>query len=461
MTKENKKFYTTLVRICIPIIIQNTITNLVNLIDNFMVSSVGTDAMAGVSVINQCVLVFNLCLFGIVSGVGIFGAQFYGKRDYEGLRDTLRIKLIITGITGILGILIFVFAGDNIIMKFLHDSSNSDVGNIDDTFNYAKEYLNIILWGFIPFAISQAYVSTLRETEETMVPMIASSVAVITNTIINYLLIYGKFGMPHLGAKGAAIGTIISKYIEAIIVIGWAHLHVKDNPYIKGLYRSFKVSTGLLKDVIKKGTPLVLNETLWAAAQATLTRWYAQRGLVVLGAMTISSTITNLFLNVTISFGSTIAIIVGGMLGANKLQEAKHTGYRLIKISTLCSLVIGMGMYFIAPLFILLYKAQELEVKQLAISFMRVAAICMPINGFLNAAYFTIRSGGKTVITFLFDSVYLWVISIPLVSLLVTKTDMNIVAIYATCLSVDLIKCAIGWFILKKEIWLQNLVADE
>ncbi len=454
----DKAFYKMVLAIAIPIMIQNGITNFVSLLDNIMVGQVGTDQMSGVAIVNQLLFVFNLCIFGGVSGAGIFTAQFFGQDNHEGVRDTFRFKLIICGVITLIGLGILVAYSKEFILLYLHEDGGAS--NLEATLDYAMKYMRIMLIGLVPFAISQAYSSTLRETGETVLPMKAGIVAVVVNLCINYLLIFGKFGFPKLGIEGAAIGTVIARYIECLIVAIWTHQHQGRHYFIKGVYRNFKVPVELAKRILIKGMPLILNETLWAAGTAMLMQCYSVRGLAVVAGLNIATTIANLFNVIFIALGSAIAIIVGPLLGAGKMEEAKDTAYKMITFSVVCCLVIGGMMAIVAPAFPSIYNTTN-EVKALATWFIRIAALCMPIYGFLHASYFTIRSGGKTFITFLFDSVYLWVISVPLAFCLAHYTGLHILPVYLLCQLIDLVKCIVGYVLLKKGVWLENLVEKE
>lgn len=144
------------------------------MLDNLMVGQIGTNEMSGVSIANQLVFVFNLTIFGAIAGVGIFGAQFFGKGDYEGIRYVIRFKMLTALSVLILGIVLIKLFGTQIISLYLHEGG--EIGNIDLNLKYAKEYINIILLSFVPMTISTVYASTLRECGKTVPPMIASIV---------------------------------------------------------------------------------------------------------------------------------------------------------------------------------------------------------------------------------------------------------------------------------------------
>lgn len=451
----DKAFYKMVLGVAVPIMIQNGITNFVGLLDNIMVGRVGTEQMSGIAIVNQLLLVFNLAIFGAFSGAGIFTAQFYGCKDHQGVRHTFRFKAYIGAIIVFIGIVVLSLSGENLIMMYLHGEGNEQA--LQAALGYGQQYLWVMLAGLAPFAVEQLYTSTLRECGETMVPMTAGVTAVLVNLVLNYLLIFGKFGCPQLGVVGAAVATVVSRYVQAAIVIVWTHTHAVRMPFVVGLYRGLRVPGHLAGKIIVKGTPLMVNEVLWSAGIAVLMQCYSIRGLDTVAAMNISTTISNLFNVVFIAMGSAISIIVGQLLGAGKMEEAMETDTRLIAFSVMSCLVIGSLLALLAPVFPMLYNTSQ-EVRELAAWFLRVAALCMPIAAFMHASYFTLRSGGKTIVTFLFDSVFLWCVSIPVAYVLSRYTDLAILPLYLSIQLLDLIKCAIGFILVKKGVWLNNIV---
>lgn len=454
----DKKFYKMLIGIALPILIQNGITNFVNLLDNIMVGQIGTEQMSGVAVANQLIFVFNICIFGILSGAGIFGAQYYGSGNREGFRDTFRFKLVYGTLATVAGVLIFWFFGENLIRLYLHEGSNA--GDLQATLRYGNQYLRIMLIGLPPFVITQAYASSLREMGRTVLPMSAGIVAIVVNMSLNYVLIFGKLGAPVLGVAGAAIATVISRFAEILIILLAVAKNMEEYPFAQGAYQTWKVPGTLQKKILIKGSPLMINEALWASGMAVLSQSYSTRGLAVIAGINISSTISNVFNVLYIAMGSAVSIIVGQLLGAGKMEEARETDTKLIASSVLGCVALGVVMAAVAPYFPRIYNTTE-EVRELATSFIVILAIFMPFQAFMHACYFTLRSGGRTVITMLFDSVFVWVVSIPLARFLTGGTDMFITWVYFCCQAVEIIKCTIGFILLKKGVWVQNIVTDE
>ena len=439
----DRAFYKRILLLAVPMIAQNAITSFVSFLDNIMVGMIGTEQMSGVAIVNQLLFVFNLCIFGGVSGAGIFGTQFFGKGDYEGQKYAFRFKVyasvVITGIA----LLLFSFAGSNLIQLYLSDSG--DVGNIELALQFGLEYLSIMMIGLVPFAISQTYISSIRETGHTVIPMAAGMAAMFTNLILDIVLIFGVGPVPALGVEGAAIATVISRFVECAIVILWTHTNKAKNPYIAGAYKSPRIPGRILKDIFIKGTPLMINEMMWAAGMAAIAQCYAVRGLEVVAAQNISSTITNLFNVVYIQLGSCISIVVGQYLGAGRIEEAKDANRKMTFFSVVCCVGIALVMMLAGRGFPNIYETEE-SIKELAT--------------FCHCSYFALRSGGKTLVTFLFDSVYTWVVVIPVATVLAKYTTLDIVLVFFLVQSMEFIKAIIGFFMVKSNVWLQNIVEE-
>ncbi|MEI3211694.1 MAG: MATE family efflux transporter [Lachnospiraceae bacterium] len=450
-------FFRYVLVLAVPMIIQNAITSFVSFLDNIMVGQVGTEQMSGVAIVNQLIFVFNICIWGGVSGAGIFGTQFYGKGDYEGQKYAFRFKMYACIIIAGIALLLFGFLDTDLISLYLSDGGS--VGNTALALQYGEQYLRIMMAGLVPFAVSQAYVNTIRETGHTFVPMLASLAAVVTNLVLDYVLIFGIGGVPAYGVQGAAIATVAARFVECAIVVIWAHTHLEQNPYLKGAYHGFSVPGHILSGIIKKGTPLMFNEMLWAVGMAVIAQCYAVRGLEVVAAQNISSTISNLFNIVYLQLGGCISIVVGQLLGAGRLEEARDKDNKMIFFCVLCCMGVSLIMIFAGRYFPMIYKTED-SIKELAGRFIMISALVMPLCAFSHASYFTLRSGGKTGITFLFDSVYTWVIVIPLATILAKHTALTIEMVFFFVSFTEIIKVTIGYFMIRSDIWLQNIVKE-
>ncbi len=452
----DRQFYRRVLTLMFPIMIQNGITNLVNMVDNVMVGRIGTLEMSGVAVTNQLLFVFNLCIFGAVSGAGIFTAQFYGNGDHRGVRDTFRFKLISTALLSVLGITLFLCMGDTLIgVYLLGEGTPKDVAA---TLGFAKDYLRIMLIGLVPYALTQSFSSTLRETDDAFLPMLAGIVAVCVNLCLNGVLIFGLLGFPALGVRGAALATVISRFVELGIVAAWTISKREKHRFIRDAFHSLRVPLPLTLQIIRKGFPLMLNETCWAAGLAMLSQCYSVRGLDVVGANNIAQTFQNVFSVSFIAVGVSIGIVLGQLLGAGQQEQAVDSARKLIFFALVISVGVGV-LYFGCAYFIPAFYNTTPAIRHLATQLMQIAAVLMPLDALANAFYFTLRSGGKAFITFLFDSVFSWSVVVPVVFLLSRYTEASILVLFAFGHGLSFIKDIVGFILVKKGVWIRNIVA--
>ena len=453
----DRLFYERVVTIALPIIIQNTISNVVSLLDNVMVGRVGTLEMSAVSIVNQLLFVFYLCIFGGLAGAGIFSTQYAGACDDQGVRYCFRIKWMIASAMLLCSFAVFIIVPDKLIGLYLAEGTSAQDWN--STLGFGLDYLRAMLWGLIPFAVAQIYASTLREVGETRVPMIASISAILINLVFNYLLIFGKFGFPKLGVTGAAIATVLSRYIEMLIIVVYTHVKKALFPFIRSAYASLYVPLKLLKDVFTRGMPLLVNEFFWSSGMAVLLQCYSVRGLDVVAACNIASTVSNLFKVVFLSMGDAVAIMVGQALGANKPEEAKSTAWKLMAASVASNLVMGTALFALSPVIPQIYNT-EASVRHMAMEMLWVVAATMPLYSIAHCCYFTLRSGGRTIITFIFDSGFTWGICVPIAWVLAYLTNLSIVPLYFAVQSLELIKVLIGMYLVYKGVWVNNIVSE-
>ena len=454
----DRAFYKRALAIALPIILQNALTNFVSLLDNMMIGALGTESMSGAAIVNQILLIFNLAVFGGMSGIGIFSAQYFGSGDQRGVRHTFRFKLLAALLISAVGAAVLFFFSEGLIGLYLHeDGSGADLAL---TLSEGKAYLFVILIGLIPFALTQAYGSTLREGGEALVPMLSGSVAIAVNLVLNYVLIYGKLGAPALGVVGAAIATVAARFVECAVIVVYAHTHTRRWSFLVGAYRSLAVPRALIPKILRRALPLLANEALWAFGIAMISRSYSLRGISAVAANNIASTLTNLTNVICIGIGCAVSIIVGQHLGAGRLDDARRDAWRMATLSVASCLIFGTLTVILAPYFPRLYETEE-EVRSIAAGLIRISGYFMPVTAFLNAAYFIIRSGGKTLLTTVFDSGFLLVVSLPAAYLFVTLTDLSLITIYALVLSLDAIKATIGFFMVKSGVWVSNIIKDD
>ena len=456
----DRTFYRRAIFTAAPIILQNLITNFVAMLDNIMVGLLDTAQISAVTIANNNLLfIFTLCMFGCASCGGIFTTQFYGSDDQKGIRHTFRFKLISCTLLTALAAAIFWFGADPLVGLYLQGEGDPQLAA--DTLYYGRQYLHIMILGLFPFAITNAYAGTLRECGEPALPMYAGFAATAVNLVGNYILIFGHFGAPRMGVAGAAVATVISRYVEMLIVMVWTHCHKERNPYAVGLYRSLHIPAPLLRQILLRGLPLLMNELLFSGGLAFLNQSYSLCGLNVVPALSISTTIFNLTAVVSRSLGNTVGILTGQMLGAGlPAREVRDQNRKLLALCVVSGVVFGGITATVSDIFPKIFNTTE-DVRALATWLILATALFLPLQSYNLPAYFTLRSGGKTVTTFLFDSGSIWVLMVPLAYCLTRFTNLPIQPVYLLCNGMEAIKCVIGVALIRRGSWIQNLTVHK
>jgi putative MATE family efflux protein len=445
----NKAFYKTLITVALPLVLQQLITTSVQLVDNVMVGKLGEQAIASVSVVNQLYFIVILVTFGAMGGAGIFSAQYFGSKDYEKLKQTFRFKLIIGFLVALLSFILFSLFGQTLISLFTNNQITIK-GGID--------YLNIVKWSAFFWIISVAISNTFRETGITKPLLWISIVAIITNTLLNFVLIFGLFGFPALGIIGAAIATLIARFIEFLLTV--ILLYKKGTIFNTKIFKVFKIEKKLLTSVIIMAIPLTLNEALWSSGQTMFLHAYSTRGDHALAAMNITGAISQL---VFVTFGgiaTAVAVMVGNTLGKNELEQAKDNAKKLIAFSVFIAIFAGLVL-FILSFFILNIYDVEIATKDIAAFNIRVNALFIPIYSFNVALFFILRAGGDTKSTFLMDALYMWVLPVPVAIILAYLTNLPVTLMFLIIQSLEIPKMVFGLSRYKKGYWIKNLAIDE
>ena len=454
----SREFYRTVAMLALPLLLQNAITTFVNLLDNLMVGRIGTEAISGVSIVNQVLFVYNLCLFGGTGGAGIFGAQFFGRGDHRGVRACFRFNfLLCMGFTAA-ALAVLALMPEPLIGAFLHETDST--ADLAHTLGEGRRYLTIMLFGLPAFALTNTYVSILRVTGDNRLPMRASVTAIFVNLVFNWLLIYGKMGFPALGVRGAAIATVLSRYVELLLILLGTHGKKEPPEFLRGAYESMRIPGDLARDILRRGAPLLANEMFWSIGITMLTQCYSYRGLDAIAALNISNTISHLFMTVMFTLGNVVGIMLGNLLGAEQYDRAREYCPQLMALAFVSSLVMGGVLLLAAPWTPRLYNTTE-PIIALAAGLMRIGALFMPVGALTNCAYWALRAGGRTYITMAFDSVFTWVASVPIAWSLIHFTDWGLLGVNAMVNAADLIKLGVGVYLLHKGVWVNNIVADK
>ena len=450
----NKSFYKTVIALLLPMLLQNTVSSFVNLLDNLMVGRTGTEQMSGVSIVNELMFIYNLAIFGGTSGAGIFAAQFYGKGDENGVRHCLHFNYLVVGIFSVLAVAVLSLFGTPLISLFLTDDGQAD---LVETLRQAQGYLQIMLLGIAPFAVTNAYAGILRSCGAAEIPMRAGILAVVTNMVGNYILIFGHFGFPVLGVRGAAIATVISRYLEAAVLL--IACRRRKLGYTQNILRDFRIPKPLFRSILLSSLPLLCNELFWSLSETTMVQSYSLRGITAIAAFNIANVVMMVCGNIQQTLGSCVGIILGNELGAGDFDKAKEDCPRLMMTALLTSFITVALMCLIAPLVPRLYNTSD-SVRHTATLLIFASAAFQPCGSLANSAYFAIRSGGRTLLTVLSDSCFNWVVVVPVCYLLIHFSSLSLLQVYLCVNCTMILKAAFSLFLLKRGAWIQNIVTD-
>jgi putative MATE family efflux protein len=445
----DKSFYKTLFSVAVPIVLQQLITTSVQLVDNVMVGKLGEEAIGSVSAVNQLYFVVILITFGALGGAGIFTAQYYGSKDFDKLKQTFRFKLLTGLMLATLSFILFSLFQRPLVMLF---SSN------ETTIKGAIDYLNIIKWSAFPWILSVAMSNTFREVGVTKPLLYISIVAIFTNAILNFILIFGYLGFPRLGVVGAAYATLIARFVEFFLT--FFLVKSRGEVFNTKLFDLFKINKKLLVSIIIMALPLTLNEALWSSGQTVFVHAYARRGDSAFAATTITGTISQL---VFVTFGgiaTAVAVMVGNTLGKNDLEKAKDNAKKLIAFAVMFAVGTGFLLFILSFFIVDIYDVTE-ATKNIARFNIRVNALFIPVYSFNVAIYFTLRSGGDTKSTFMMDAMYMWILPVPVALLLSYFTKLPVTLMYLFVQMLDIPKMMFGLSRYKKGRWVKNLALHD
>ncbi len=452
----SRQFYKMLFVIVIPIILQQFITQFVSLLDNLMIGQIGDSEMTGVSLGNQLLFVFNLTVFGSLAGASIFGSQYFGSNNKEGYHETIRFKWLMGIIIFVISTIIFLLFNEELIGAFI-TKNEADATDPEVVLYTGKIYLLIMLIGNLPFIIKEIYATSLREMKETLFPMISGVVAILINLVFNYFLIFGKFGFPELGVVGAAIATVLSRFVEMTLMIIYTHIKKAKFSYFQGVYKHILVKSSSIKLFLPRSILLLTNELLWSMGLTIILQCFSSRSLDVVAAFNISNTINNVFITIGTSLGNATGIIIGNLLGAKQEEEAKSASFIILAFAVVVSLLfagIMIGCSFFVPN---LYNAST-QIKEMARDLIIIAAIALPFQAFNTCCYFTLRAGGKVILTLFFDCFYIWLVRLPVAFFLCYFTKLDVRLVFALCWVTEMIKSFVGYILVNKGIWLKTIV---
>ena len=450
VNEDNKKFYKTLITLCIPIIIQNLLSNLINMVDTIMVGGLGEISVASIGIANQYFFLYNMALSGIIGGASLFIAQFYGKNDKLNIRKITGLSVISALMIGITFMIVALFSPKFIIYFFSKDL---------DVIKVATNYFSIIGFCYPIIAISNVFSMGSRSIRNPKLGMICSTISLFINIILNYVFIFGKLGMPALGASGAAIATFIARIIELILLVSYIYF-IKDDYELRFTFKDIKlINKDLLKAYISKTTPTFLNDTLWAFGTVLYAVAYSKAGTSAIAASQIASSTGNFFIVTAVCVAIGSSIMIGNELGADNIKKAIHYSKKFAILVTLVGAIFGLLLIISIPGLIKLFSVSDQlmpDIKKIFV-IMGILMALKTFNTFIIIG--VLRSGGDTKYALFLEMGCMWIVSLPLTFFAAYK-GLPIYILVGLTYTEEVVKFIFGVPRAISKKWAQNLVKN-
>lgn len=444
---SDKNFYKVMMAIAVPIAMQNLVSSALNMVDTVMIGALGENSISAVGLANQVFFLLMLFLFGINSGGSIYVAQYWGKQDKSSIHKTLGFSIIGGALISLPFFIGAVFFPGYLLRVFTEDRAVIELG---------AAYLRITGWSFLVMGVSFAYAISSRSVGAARLPMVASSISLVLNTVLNYLLIFGVWGFPQLGVAGAAIATVISRIVELIVIV--FGVYYGDNPLKSSMKELIDLDVGFVVPIFKTALPVVLNEGFWAIGMTLYAIAYARSSTEAYAAIQIASTVERLFFIFSFGLASAAAVMIGNSLGANEIEEAKRYSARFVKLGIAVGVVVGIVMALVAIPSTMMFRVSP-EIRNAATAVLMVNALTSVVKMMSMVQIVGIfRGGGDTRYSFLLEIGCVFLIGVPMafIGALVFKLPIYVVVLLVSV--EELVKTVIGARRVKSGIWAKNLV---
>ncbi|MDD3167955.1 MAG: MATE family efflux transporter [Eubacteriales bacterium] len=446
---ESKPLYKTLARVAFPIALQSLIMSSLNLLDNLMVGSLGEVELAAVGISSQLFFVHFGVIFGFASGTSAFMAQFWGKQDLHSIRKVTGFAVIVCFAVSMLFFLPAVLMPERLLRLFT---------DIPEVIQLGKSYVRIAAISFLTLGVVFPFSATLRATQQTATPLKIGAVIFTSNTVLNYILIFGSFGAPALGVEGAAIATAISRLLE--LVLYFYVVFIRKNRIAGRAGEFFGWHKPFAAKILVTAVPVMVNETMWSLGMATYNAAYGRMGVTEFAAIQASNTLNTLFILAIFSLGDALLILVGQRIGMGQMEYAYALTKRLLRIGICVGVTSGLLLILASQFIIRLFNFTP-EGQHYALLIICIYGFFMPLKVFggLNIVG-TLRCGGDTRFAMLLEVGCVWFIGVPLVFFGALCLALPIYFVVLMAQTEEVVKSIFCWRRFRSRKWLNNLVSD-
>ena len=443
-----KVFYKRVGKIAVPLALQMILNQAAGFVDTIMVSRIG--GVGAVSIATQLDIIMMNVGFGINSGGGMYGAQFYGAKDYKSLKKIFGLQLTLS----LMNVLIFFtlanLFGTQILTFYSADTALVEIG---------LQYLSISCFAYIFTAISQVFMFMYRAIQKTHIPMYIGILSTCVNICLNYCLIFGKFGFPEMGVAGAALATVIATATGTFTHIIYA-LKTKQ-PFLGTFKEMFGFTPTFVKPIVKRMLPLIFNETLFGFGNSLYVKAYGMISSQSLEIYKIGNTVANFFFIFAMGLNNATGLIIGECLGRNDMKTAKEYSNYFILLAVIFAVVAGTGVVVLSHPLVSLFGLTDAVVEQGALIIVRLFSIRIAFRMFNVIIMSSLRAGGDSMFIMMLDGGVMWLLGIPLAYISVMAFHVTSVALlFIICQFEQVVRLFLGMWRYKKGLWLKDLTKE-
>jgi putative MATE family efflux protein len=445
---KDKSFYNKMIAISVPIMLQNLISSVLNMVDTVMVGALGEAQLAAVGLANQVFFVFFLLIYGINSGCGIFIAQYWGSKDEANIKRTVGFSVVIGAVVGLIFTLIALYLPGQIMQLFTTDLT---------VIKYGIDYMRFVSLGYVLTSISIAYSFAARNIGDVKAPTIISMVSLIFNGVFNFILIFGYLGFPRLEVQGAAIATVSARLIEAMALVYWVYAVRKNKVLAPGIKDIKRLNMTYIKNIMVTAIPVILNDVFWALGMTMYSAAYARIGTTAIASIQIANTAQNIFIVISIGLASSCAVMLGNEIGSGEKEKAILYAKRFLAIGTMAGLLLGVLLILISPVVLMLFSNTQ-AVQQIAQKIMLIMGAflwCRFLNGILVVG--VLRSGGDTTFAMILETCSVWLVGVPLAFAGALLWHFPVYFVYTLITLEELVKAFFGIGRVRSNKWVRDV----
>ncbi len=442
----SKNFNKYLIKLSIPIIVQNFINSSLSFIDNLMVGQLGAIFVGGVAASNRFFAIMNSGTSSVIATCGIFISQYHGAKDEQKIKESFRISILLSYVLLLPFLLAALFIPDIIVKFFVNDAQIIDVG---------VRYIRITCLSYLLLCISLSIASAMRSIGQTKIPMYICIINVSIKLMLNGMLMYGWFGVPSFSIEGAAIATLLSRIAELVLYL--TALKINEFPFVSKIKDLFSVSKVLMKKIILKLIPFYLNDLLWSTSNSVILKCFGSKGDMNYNSYAISSTILDIFQTLNGGVTTATIVFVSQKLGNGDLKEARKRAYQTEGFGLMMAIFFCICMFLTNYIVPILYNASGNEIIRNARILIIMQSVCFLMFQMSMQNYSIFKAGGDARSILMMDCGSVWLVMIPLLLFGAYCTNMNIFQLYLLGQLGEAVKLVISIYLLKKERWIRNL----